>query len=404
MAKNLFEVFLGTYNAEPWIENVINSLEAQETEPFVVNIIDNASTDKTIEIISKILKKYELKNTYNLIKNQKNIGAISSFLDRLELFNSEWIIMVHQDDFYHPDHIKSLADEIREIQSNFSIVFTAMQRMDGSGIETLSIPSLSPLLSEKNRSENFMLSLQLSPINFPACALRKATLSTTSTARHTTAFNDAEMLIKMMCVSDVRYIPKETMHYRVYSGNAASITSSKAKDFATSVGLIELFYSSECIEILEEIKINDSFDRLTQAIESALEIRISDIEIRNRTRLMIAESLVRRFGYSNKHLVNFLIKSLDFFDLSREIRTVRHLFESAGYQIVSSSNEETDFKKEYFLSNDLKVLKINKLVSLANLLPLSIRERIFNIVFTSFLFNFASRPFVKVWRSKDRRG
>ena len=55
MSKELFEVFLGTYNAEPWIEQVISSLEAQDYPAFRVRIFDNASTDNTVAIISNIL-------------------------------------------------------------------------------------------------------------------------------------------------------------------------------------------------------------------------------------------------------------------------------------------------------------------------------------------------------------
>ena len=100
MSKDLFEVFLGTFNAEPWIEQVISSLEAQDYAPFKVKIIDNASTDNTIALIEEIFSKSVLKNEYTLLKNKRNIGAISSFLDRLDQFYCDWIVMIHQDDIY----------------------------------------------------------------------------------------------------------------------------------------------------------------------------------------------------------------------------------------------------------------------------------------------------------------
>ena len=108
MDKELFEVFLGTYNAEPWIEKAINSLEAQSCDPFNVKIIDNASEDNTIALIEDIFSINTFKNNYTLLKNHKNIGPISSFLDRLDQFNCDWIVMIHQDDIYHPDHISTL--------------------------------------------------------------------------------------------------------------------------------------------------------------------------------------------------------------------------------------------------------------------------------------------------------
>ena len=66
MSKELFEVFLGTYNAEPWIEQVISSLEAQDCAPFKVKIIDNASTDNTIALIEEIFSKNIFKPNFVL--------------------------------------------------------------------------------------------------------------------------------------------------------------------------------------------------------------------------------------------------------------------------------------------------------------------------------------------------
>ena len=250
MSKELFEVFLGTYNAEPWIEQVIGSLEAQDYPAFRVRIFDNDSSDNTVAIISNILSKSNLKNEYTLFKNDQNIGAISSFLDRLDQFDCDWIVMVHQDDYYHSNHIATIASALKEDPESSGIVFTAMQRIDGEGNVKLSPPTLSSKLSITDRLENFMLSLQLSPVNFPACALKKSELQRVNTSRHTTAFNDIEILLQIMCVADVRYIPEETMHYRVYSGNAAAITSSLANDRAIFVGLVELFHSREVDQVL----------------------------------------------------------------------------------------------------------------------------------------------------------
>ena len=80
-------------------------------------------------VVEDIFENYKLKNSYELIRNDSNIGAISSFLDRLELFEAEWIFMVHQDDFYHPDHFSTLISEIQQVNKEVSVIFTAMQRI-----------------------------------------------------------------------------------------------------------------------------------------------------------------------------------------------------------------------------------------------------------------------------------
>ena len=399
MSKELFEVFLGTFNAEPWIEQVISSLEAQDCAPFRVKIIDNASTDNTIALIEEIFSKSVLKNEYTLLKNKRNIGAISSFLDRLDQFDSEWIVMIHQDDIYHPDHISTLNSAIKAEGENTGVIFTAMKRIDGEGNVKISPPTLSSKLSKTDRLENFMLSLQLSPINFPACALRVSELLTTNTSRHTTAFNDMEMLLRIMCVSDICYIPSETMHYRVYPGNAAALNSSLANDRATFVGLVELFHSKEVDEVLSFAKTSSHWEKVIASINQAIEIRIKDIDIQNLTRNMIAETLVRRYGYHNREIAGFLVNSLMNLGLTRESEIAQNLYQDSSYlkTELRPSGEPTGFKVTVpVLGNKPLISKFNDMA------PLRAREVFFDGVFRSRLLSRMNRPFVRVWRHRGK--
>jgi glycosyltransferase involved in cell wall biosynthesis len=399
MGKELFEVFLGTFNAEPWIEQVISSLEAQDHPAFKVRIFDNASTDNTVAMISNILSKTNLKNEYTLFTNHKNIGAISSFLDRLDQFDCDWIVMVHQDDYYHPDHISTLATSLKEESENTGIVFTAMQRIDGQGNMKISPPTLSSKLSKTDRLENFMLSLQISPVNFPACALKKLDLQRVNTSRHTTAFNDIEILLQMMCIADVKYIPKETMHYRVYAGNAASITSSLANDRAIFVGLVELFHSKEVDHVLTLVTSDEHWGKLIESINQAIGIRIQSKEIQDLARNMISESLVRRFGYTKKHLAEFLMHSLTELGLDRETEMVRNLHLHPGYSRVDFLESTPDKQRQIGQYSIGKTPAAGRLI---NLFPLSTREAFFDFVFNSKLLSGAQRPFVRVWRLRGK--
>lgn len=395
MSKELFEVFLGTYNAEPWIEQVISSLESQHYPAFKVRIFDNASSDNTVAMISNILSKSTLKNEYTLFKNDRNIGAISSFLDRLDQFDCDWIVMVHQDDYYHSNHIATIASALQEESESSGIVFTAMQRIDGQGNVTIAPPTLSSKLSKTDRLENFMLSLQLSPVNFPACALKKSDLQRVNTSRHTTAFNDIEILLQIMCVADVRYIPEETMHYRVYSGNAASITSSLANDRAIFVGLVELFHSREVDQVLTLVTNDEHWRKLIESINQAIDIRIQSKEIQDLARNMISESLVRRFGYTNKYLAQFLISSLTELGLDRESTVAKNLHLDPGYAQVDFLESIAD---EHPPLNRYSIGKTPAAGRLMNLFSLSARERFFDLVFRSQLLSRSKRPFIRVWR------
>lgn len=403
MENNLFSVFLGTYNAEPWIHQVIQSLESQDSEPFSVVIIDNDSTDKTISIIKEILESHSLKNDYRLFKNQKNIGAISSFLDQLDLFDSEWIVMIHQDDHYHSDHLSTLKLAMSECSDQTSVLFTAMSRIDGEGRELITPPTLSSKISEIDRFENFLMSLQIFPVNFPACALRKADLKNVVTSRHTTAFNDTEMILRMMCVSDVKYIPKETMHYRTYSGNASSITGSFANDKAVFIGFNELFHSKEVTDLLSKQDSEKSIEKLIDAIKGAIEIRLSDQILKNLIRVTIAESLHRLYGFKNHVVASFLSESLMQLNLEREASVVINLSKH------NLANELTRSKRDPNLS-ELDITKLQSVISSRSFLSNTIskinlptREIFFDLIFSSPLNRLIKRPFAKVWHLRNRK-
>jgi hypothetical protein len=402
MSSANFQVFLGTYNAAPWIENLILSLEKQTCEPFVVNIIDNASSDDTLAKIENLFANFQMRNNYQLIKSSLNIGPISTFMDRLDLFDTEWIFMLHQDDFYHPDHFQVLIDGINKSSATTSIVFTAMQRMDENNVEILSTPTLSSRLSIDNRFENFLLTLQISPVNFPSCALKKSILQKVDTSRHTTAFNDAEMLLRMMCVSDVKYIPIETMHYRIHSGNADKITNPFANSYAGFIGLIQLFNSDEFTELITQISREPDFQRLVSAINSAIEIRIVDRQLRSLLRGVLAESLIRKTSYANTAIVSLLKEAHVELGLTVELKVIDNLSKDTSYEsnkLTGSSNKNLKYAELPLEQIQKQNLNIGNSI---NHIPLKLRERIYNLILKGPWFVLAKRPFIKVWRFRGK--
>jgi hypothetical protein len=191
------------------------------------------------------------------------------------------------------------------------------------------------------------------------------------------------------------------MHYRVYSGNAASITSSLANDRAIFVGLVELFHSKEVDQVLTLVTSDEHWCKLIESINQAIDIRIQSKEIQDLARNMISESLVRRFGYKIKHLAEFLINSLTELDLQREAEMVRNLHSHPGYKKVEHLESTTGESLE------LATLSIGRtpfVARLLNLASLPIRERFFDAVFRSRLLIGVKRPFVRVWRLRGRNG
>ena len=391
-----FEVFLGTFNASPWIQKTLIALENQTYKPFKVTIIDNASSDNTVEIIQDIFKTKKLKNDYRLIQNKNNIGPISTFMDRLDLFETDWIFMVHQDDFYHENHIEELVSTIAKSGPETSLVFSAMKRMDSDGREITSTPTIATKISSNNRLENFQLALQINPVNFPSCALKKSLLINLNTTRHTSAFNDTELILKLMCISDIKYVPSETMHYRIHQGNAHAITNNDSNDFATLVGLNELFHSDEFKKLMYEYSDQIDFKEFTRAINLALEIRISNPNTRNMALGLIAEALIRIFGYKKKDLVELSLSAHTSLKLNKEQTIIKNLGNGSEFELfdLKSMSDKTELGSEGI---EQFVKSRSLLISAFNSVPLWLRETFFDRIFTSPFAKIFKRPFVQAW-------
>jgi glycosyltransferase involved in cell wall biosynthesis len=402
MSEKLFEVFLGTYNAEPWIAKTLQALEKQTFTPFKITIIDNASTDETISIIEDLFQNFNFKNEYRLIKNQINIGPISTFMDRLDLFDAEWIFMIHQDDFYHENHVQVLVEAIENSKPETGIVFSGVIRMDENGNELPIVPTIASKLSEVNRVANIQLAIQMTPTNFPTCALKKSVLSKVNTTRHTSAFNDAEILFRMMCISDVKYMPIETAHYRIHENNAHAITKSDSNDYAIFIGLIEFFHSKEFEILILGNADSINFDDLVSAITHGIEYRISDKKYQILLKGIVGELLIRLIGYE-KSIANFLIDVHTELNLSREASQIKNLVSLNKFEILTSTTSnygkaslDAIEMHQFFPSRNLATVILKK-IKLRN------REKFINSIFTSPIGKLFKRPFVQVWNRQGNK-
>jgi hypothetical protein len=110
---------------------------------------------------------------------------------------------------------------------------------------------------------------------------------------------------------------------------------------------------------------------------------------------MISESLIRRFGYSNKFLAEFLIESLTELGLEREAEMARNLHLNPGYSRVDFLESKAD---EHPSLNPYSIGKTSVAGRLMNLFSLSTRETFFDAIFRSKLLAKSRRPFVRVWR------
>jgi hypothetical protein len=141
---------------------------------------------------------------------------------------------------------------------------------------------------------------------------------------------------------------------------------------------------------------------LVQALESTIQIRISDLKTQAVANSIIAETLIRIFGNKNMVIANYLIKNLNDEGLSSESKIVENLMNSnsSAFTNLGQGNGLGD----KYLDSPVTLQLSNGGVSakLSNLTPVKTRESFFDLIFKLPLFSFAKRPFIKVWRNSGK--
>ena len=122
-----------TYNHEKFIEDTLDSFLMQETEfPFEIVIDDDCSLDGTAGVIEKYIEKYP--NIINANLRQKNVGAMTNFIDNMGRANGKYIALCEGDDYW-TDSLK-LQQQIDFLEHNneYIITYTAVYAFNEEGI------------------------------------------------------------------------------------------------------------------------------------------------------------------------------------------------------------------------------------------------------------------------------
>ena len=121
-------VVIPTYNRANYLKEAIQGILNQSFKDFKLIILDNASSDNTTDIV-KTFKDERI----SYIKNEKNIGMISNLNKAIEICETEYLIICHDDDIAE-DTLLEKELNIIDSDPDISIVASNVKLIDGKGI------------------------------------------------------------------------------------------------------------------------------------------------------------------------------------------------------------------------------------------------------------------------------
>lgn len=125
MKKGL-TVIMTTYNRCRYLEQTIKSILNQTFQDFDFYVLDNASTDDT----EKVVRKYSERIVY--IRNEKNLGYAGNVNKAIDLCETEFLSIVHDDDIYFPT-IFERELEVFQTHPEVSLVAANCLKIDEEG-------------------------------------------------------------------------------------------------------------------------------------------------------------------------------------------------------------------------------------------------------------------------------
>jgi glycosyltransferase involved in cell wall biosynthesis len=299
-------VLLGVYNGKNYLENLFEQILNQDTYDFNLLIIDNASTDNSYKIAKDLSIKFN-KIRFKILQNSSNVGAMGNWIFNLHHVKSHWITMLHQDDFYKPNHISTLNKMIKKADPSVVGVCTTMGSMTAEGKLLNSMPRSSWFYGNLDSPYQFIQNIKSQAVPYPSTAFRFEIFQKTKIPIHSPTFSDTEQTLKMLAYGRFIYTKKETMLYRENPISESHALNPTEKMIGASIALNRVFNSLEFKYLLEKIKTSDRY-HFAKNLLRGLEHRLPTGNLLTEIQIVALEKMIEIWGYQNNQLNKLLYK------------------------------------------------------------------------------------------------
>ena len=292
-------VFLGIYNGEKYLQSLKDQLKSQTFQNYRLVVVDNASTDNSFEKLSTWTSDFEDRLT--LYRNEENLGGGGSLHKALSdnYIETDWFVTLHQDDFYHPNHLEEIARALCEAPDHVVAICTSMGSMDEIGNVKSSPPRAAWLLDSTSAVDSFLINLRFQTLSFPSSAFQTKAFAECFRYWHSPAFSDTETTLYLCAYGEFRYVLTETMRYRENSSSESHVVNSLEANVSASICLSRVFTSQEFRTILKLVEPSSRSKFFSELIAS-IELRIPESSLMHFVKILASEECSRAWRYQEK--------------------------------------------------------------------------------------------------------
>ena len=102
---------MGTFNAERYLPELLQSINQQWLQPTEVVACDDGSTDGTLTLLREFSRNSQF--PVRIYTNPTNLRTTKNFEKAISLCRGEFVALCDQDDIWYPDKLGTLVEELR---------------------------------------------------------------------------------------------------------------------------------------------------------------------------------------------------------------------------------------------------------------------------------------------------
>ena len=108
--KKKISIVIPIYNAEKYIDKLLNSILRQTYKDYEVIFVNDGSKDASLDLLKKYAEKYD----FIKVVNQKNKGRSEARNNGVKKTTGQYITFVDQDDYISPDFLNQMIENIND--------------------------------------------------------------------------------------------------------------------------------------------------------------------------------------------------------------------------------------------------------------------------------------------------
>lgn len=321
-------VFIGIYNAMPFMSDLLSSLGNQNwTAEVHLLFVDNASTDGSWELLKKSLP--ELSCQVTLVSNRVNLGALGSIYRNADLIKSEWMTFIHQDDLYLPNFLRSCLREIEVLRSE-TVSTISFDYFTVAGKEPVS-HSPNPTWFAKGWPAHvaFLENLSNHSVPWPCTVFKSEYLLRSPVPFHSSAFLDTEIALNQVSSGRHLYVAEKVMNYRIHGESGSHSLPSGEAEILRSTSILRVVNSKDFADLVRTIPVSEQATWMPEVILAA-EGYVESMNLKSLLRLSIAEAIVLALDYRNSSCNQILAAALESIGAKGSARLMKGLSGADG--------------------------------------------------------------------------